>query len=210
MMKGAFMNDGATAHNNGGTLMSDIQKRLEKLLDGDLDASEVAEDPALASLADRLYGIKIQPVKPKKIRDFEDAASLPSAPLPATDMMIEVIGDVSLEQPPLPAANLQLSPIPAMPQKDVNKSFGAISYLSFAGLFVVVANMFGLLHTLVGSLCTNACANEGHTKMNLLDLYRLDSINGWSLPVTEGVVGIPDVVAIVSLLAAAFMLRKKS
>ena len=97
-----------------------------------------------------------------------------------------------------------------MPQKDVNISFGAISYLSFAGLFVVVANMFGLLHTIVGSLCTNACANEGHTKMNLLDLYRLDSINGWSLPVTEGVVGIPDIVAIVSLLAVAFMLRKKS
>ena len=62
------MNDGATAHTNGGALMSDIQKRLEKLLDGDLDASEVAEDPALASLADRLYGIKIQPVQPKKIR----------------------------------------------------------------------------------------------------------------------------------------------
>ena len=42
------MNDGATAHTIGGALMSDIQKRLEKLLDGDLDASEVAEDPALA------------------------------------------------------------------------------------------------------------------------------------------------------------------
>ena len=41
------MNDGATAHTNGGTLMSDIQKRLEKLLDGDLDASEVAEDLSL-------------------------------------------------------------------------------------------------------------------------------------------------------------------
>ena len=45
--------------------MSDIQERLQKLLDGELDAAEVAEDPALASLADRLYGIKITPVQPK-------------------------------------------------------------------------------------------------------------------------------------------------
>jgi hypothetical protein len=46
--------------------------------------------------------------------------------------------------------------------------------------------------------------------MNLVELYRLDSINGWSLPVTEGVVGIPDVVAIIGLLAMTFLLRKKS
>ena len=45
--------------------------------------------------------------------------------------------------------------------------------------------------------------------MNLLEIYRLDSINGWSLPVTEGVVGIPDVVAVVSLIFMMFLLRKK-
>ena len=79
--------------------MSDIQERLQKLLDGELDAAEVAEDAALASLADRLYGIKIQPVQPKKLRDFQDPVNTPSAPLPATDMMIEVIGDVALAHP---------------------------------------------------------------------------------------------------------------
>ncbi len=190
--------------------MSDIQERLQRLLDGELDAAEVAEDPALASLADRLYGIKIQPVQPKKLRDFEDPAA-PSAPLPATDMMIEVIGDVALEHPPAPAAELPpIAPIPATPESKGKKSFGILSYLSILGLITVVVNMFGYLHSLVGSMCTNACANEGHTKMNLMELYRLDSINGWSLPVTEGVVGIPDIVAIVGLLAMTFLLRKKS
>ena len=188
--------------------MSDIQQRLQKLLDGELDAAEVAEDPALASLADRLYGIKIQPVQPKKLRDFDEQAAAPSAPLPATDMMIEVIGDVALEHPPAPAA-LPPAPLP-MPQEAKVKSFGAISYLSIVGLLAVIANMLGLLHTLVGSMCTNACENEGHTKMNLLEIYRLDSLEGWSLPVTEGVIGIPDVVAILGLLAIMFMMRKKS
>ncbi|MGA0331293.1 MAG: hypothetical protein ACO3MI_02895 [Candidatus Poseidoniaceae archaeon] len=191
--------------------MSDIQERLQKLLDGELDAAEVAEDPALASLADRLYGIKITPVQPKKLRDFGEAAASPSAPLPATDMMIEVIGDVALEHPPAPNADLPpLAPIPAAPNSKETKSFGMMSYLSILALLAVTANLFGYLHTLVGSLCTNACANEGHTKMNLLEIYRLDSLNGWSLPVTEGVIGIPDVVAILGLLVMTFLLRKKA
>lgn len=191
--------------------MSDIQERLQKLLDGELDAAEVAEDPALASLADRLYGIKITPVQPKKLRDFGDEASAPSAPLPATDMMIEVIGDVALEHPPAPNPDLPpLAPMPAVPNSKESKSFGMMSYLSILGLLAVIANLFGFLHTLVGSLCTNACANEGHTKMNLLEVYRLDSLNGWSLPVTEGVIGIPDVVAILGLLVMVFLLRKKA
>ena len=190
--------------------MSDIQERLQKLLDGELDAAEVAEDPALASLADRLYGIKIQPVQPKKLRDFEDQLTAPSAPLPATDMMIEVIGDVALEHPPAPSAELPpISPMPIAEDSKNKKSFGLMSYASLLGLLTVLANMFGYLHTLVGSMCTNACSNEGHTKMNLLEIYRLDSINGWSLPVTEGVVGIPDVVAVVSLIVMMFLLRKK-
>ena len=46
--------------------------------------------------------------------------------------------------------------------------------------------------------------------MNLLEIYRLDSINGWSLPVTEGVIGIPDIAAIVGLLAMIFLLRKSA
>ncbi len=191
--------------------MNDIQERLQKLLDGELDAVEVAEDPALASLADRLYGIKIKPVQPKKLRDFEETTALPSAPLPATDMMIEVIGDVALDIPPAPAANLPLpSPLPEAKDSATKKSFGAVSYVSMLALFAVVMNMFGYLHSLVGSMCTNACANEGHTKINLLDIYRLDSINGWSLPVTEGVIGIPDIIACFGLLGIIFAMRKKS
>ena len=126
-------------------------------------------------------------------------------------MMIEVIGDVALEHPPAPAAELPpIASISAASESKGKKSFGILSYLSILGLISVVINMFGLLHTLVGSMCTNACTNEGHTKMNLMELYRLDSINGWSLPVTEGVVGIPDIVAIIGLLAMTFLLRKKA
>ena len=51
--------------------MSDAKDRLKKLLDGDLEASDIAEDASLVSLADRLYGIKIANVKPVKARDMQ-------------------------------------------------------------------------------------------------------------------------------------------
>ena len=46
--------------------------------------------------------------------------------------------------------------------------------------------------------------------MNLLEIFNLNSIDGWSQPITELVIGIPDIVACVSLLAAIFLLRKSS
>lgn len=191
--------------------MTSIQDRLQQLLDGELDAADLAEDPTLASLADRLYGIKIQPVAPKKLRDFEEP-TLPSAPLPSTNMMIELIGEVALEHPPAPSPDLPLVaapiPVPSIPSK--GKSFGAMSYLSILGLLFVVHNLFGLFSKIVGSACTKACSDEGNTKMNLMELYDLNSIDGWSQPVTEGIIGIPDIVACVSLIAAIFLLRKSS
>ena len=36
--------------------MSDDKSRLKELLDGKLSAQEIAEDPVLASLAERMYG----------------------------------------------------------------------------------------------------------------------------------------------------------
>lgn len=191
--------------------MTSVEERLQQLLDGELDAADLAEDPTLASLADRLYGIKIQAVAPKKMRDFAEPTP-PSAPLPSTDMMIEVIGDVALQHLPAPSSGLPLPsetlPVPKVPGKE--KSFGVLSYLSIAGLAFVVANLFGLFSSLVGSSCTKACSDEGNTKMNLMELYRLDSIDGWSQPLTEGVIGIPDIVACITLLVAIFMLRKSS
>ena len=45
--------------------------------------------------------------------------------------MIEVIGDVALEHPPAPAAELpSIAPIPATPESKGKKSFGLLSYLS--------------------------------------------------------------------------------
>ena len=74
--------------------MPSIQDRLQQLLDGEIDAADIADDPTLVSLADRLYGIKIAPVQPVKARDAKDLLGAPVAVTevaPPTDMLIEVI-----------------------------------------------------------------------------------------------------------------------
>ena len=74
--------------------MSSIQDRLQQLLDGDIDAADIADDPTLVSLADRLYGIKIAAVQPVKARDAKDLLATSGAVTevaPPTNMLIEVI-----------------------------------------------------------------------------------------------------------------------
>ena len=45
---------------------------LKQLLAGDFSPEEIAGDPVLVSLADRIYGIKIAPVNPIKPRDIQN------------------------------------------------------------------------------------------------------------------------------------------
>ena len=39
---------------------------LQKLLDGEFDAEQIASDPVLSSLAERIYGVTIEPITPTK------------------------------------------------------------------------------------------------------------------------------------------------
>ena len=73
--------------------MSSVQERLQQLLDGELDPSEIADDPTLVSLADRLYGIKIAAVQPVKARDAQEllgGAAPVTEVAPPTDMLFQI------------------------------------------------------------------------------------------------------------------------
>ena len=45
--------------------------------------------------------------------------------------------------------------------------------------------------------------------MNLMDLHNLGTGAGWSLPLQDGVYGIPDVVAVVVLSVALFVVIRR-
>ena len=198
--------------------MSDAKERLKRLLDGDLEASDIAEDASLISLADRLYGIKIANVKPVKARDFSEQTNIPAQDPgqqfgQTSSLMVEVIEPAAMPLPDLPHLEM-----PDLPNNRKRPSLFTI--ISLTGLFVVILNLFGLFSSIFEGTCEiDSCRSEGQTRMNLLDFYKIGESDGWSYSLltenmsgvggTSGGIGIPDIVAIISLLLALFISRKK-
>ena len=191
--------------------MTSTNDLLKRLLAGDFSPEEIAGDPVLVSLADRIYGIKIAPVNPVKPRDVQ-GLELPVAPVtevaPPTDMLIEVIGDIA---PAVPVVQDLNSPQPAEATAASREKSKLLTLLSGTGFAAVVLNMFGVLSTALGSMCSSddLCPSDGYTRINLLDFYKIDTGYGWSEPIQTGTYGIPDIVALVATgLLLFFSLRK--
>lgn len=191
--------------------MTSTNDLLKRLLAGDFSPEEIAGDPVLVSLADRIYGIKIAPVNPVKPRDVQ-GLELPVAPVtevaPPTDMLIEVIGDIA---PAVPIVQDLNSPQPAEATAASREKSKLLTLLSGTGFAAVVLNMFGVLSTALGSMCSSddLCPSDGYTRINLLDFYKIDTGYGWSEPIQTGTYGIPDIVALVATgLLLFFSLRK--
>ncbi len=202
--------------------MSSVQERLQQLLDGELDPSEIADDPTLVSLADRLYGIKIAAVQPVKARDAQDllgGAAPVTEVAPPTDMLVEVIGTVgapAVAAPvplPLPEAQLDLPPVPGAKKSPVR-------FVFLGGLLVVVLNLFGMFSSLFNSMCEpNVCRGPEQTRLNLMSPHLIGESDGWSYSLLSesmngvggvaGGIGIPDVVALVVLVVGFLWMRRK-
>ena len=203
--------------------MSSVQERLQQLLDGELDPSEIADDPTLVSLADRLYGIKIaavQPVKPRDAASVLGGAAPVTEVAPPTNMLVEVIGQVGVAAPsvPLPEVSelpLDMPAVPAAPASPLRWVFGG-------GLLVVILNVFGTFSSLFEGVCStgmDACRGPEQTRINLMDFYKIGESDGWSYSVlsesmsgvggTAGGLGIPDLVAFVVLLLGFLKFMKR-
>jgi len=198
--------------------MSDAKERLKKLLDGDLEASDIAEDASLVSLADRLYGIKIANVKPVKARDMK------SEPLNSDSQVAQQYGQTSsmmvevIEPATLPLPELNHLAMPDLPTK--KNRFSVLSVIALGGITFVIMNIFGLFSSLFESSCAiDSCRSAGQTRINLMDIYKFGESDGWSYSVltdgmsgiggTSGGIGIPDIVALVALIGLLIISRRK-
>lgn len=200
--------------------MTSLQDRLQQLLDGDVDPAELADDPTLASLADRLYGIKIAAVQPVKPRDAAPAGAPAQAVTevaPPTDMLVEVIAPEVMATPelplPLPGMGLDMPPVPSTKRRPVVAVLGV-------GLTLVIVNIFGLFSSLFESMCeTGTCRGPEQTRLNLMSPHKLAESDGWSYSIlsesmsgvggTVGGIGIPDIVALVVLTGGLFVLMRR-
>ena len=191
--------------------MTSSNDLLKKLLAGYFSPEEIAGDPVLVSLADRIYGIKISPVTPVKPRDAQSIDSAIAAPItevaPPTDMLIEVIGDIA----PVTALPMPSAEIPVAAEVRVAKKSNNLARLLMVGLGAVVLNLFGVWSSVFGSMCEagDLCPTDGYTRINLMEAYKINTGYGWSEPVQTGIYGIPDIVAVVVLTGALFLSMRK-
>ena len=191
--------------------MSSQQDKLKRLLSGDFSTEEIANDPMLVSLAERVYGIKIDPVITSKPRNFVPSATGSNAPVvtevaPPTDMLIEVIGDLA---PALPAPSIEPLPL-LIPPIEVKKKKGS-RRIVLVGFGFVLLNLVGVWSYIFGNLCKaeDLCPSDGYTKINLMDFYKVNSGYGWSEPVQTGAYGVPDIVAVAVCGIALLMTMRK-
>jgi len=200
--------------------MSSIQDRLQQLLDGDIDAADIADDPTLVSLADRLYGIKIAAVQPVKARDAKDLLATSGAVTevaPPTNMLIEVIAPeagINAGVPlPLPDMALDMPPMPVAKKSPLR-------FVMASGLGLVLANLFGLFSGILGGLCeSGTCRGLEQDRLNLMSPHLWGESDGWSYSLlsesmsgvggVSGGIGIPDIVALVVLAGGWFMLSRR-
>ena len=184
---------------------------LKQLLAGDFSPEEIAGDPVLVSLADRIYGIKIAPVNPIKPRDIQNVEHT-VAPVtevaPPTDMLIEVIGNIAPAAPAAP--NMIAAPIIEVEAESKGKT-KLLTVLSGVGIVTVILNMVGALSVVLGSMCSSGdlCPSDGYTRINLVDFYKIDTGYGWSEPIQTGAYGLPDVIALGVLGVLMFISMRK-
>jgi hypothetical protein len=176
--------------------------KVKRLLDGEIDEAEIAADPVLASLAERIFGLNIEPITPSKPSQAPAKPAVEVVPaVTSNEPMIEVIPGAAPAPMPLPT-------LPKIPEQESNKSGGGFLKI-FGGLsiFVAVANIFGTFGFLNSQCSGDKCTSDA-TRINWLDVHNIGNEMGWSMPFPE--LGIPDYVAIASsILVLIVAFRKK-
>lgn len=185
--------------------MSTHDDKVKRLLDGEIDEAEIAADPILASLAERIFGLNIEPITPTKpSQEIVGPEVEVVTAVTSSDSMIEVIpGLAPPVQTPAPMPDL-----PSIPEsKEEAKSGSGLKFLGIAALLVSVANLFGGFGFL-NSQCTAAKCDSSATRLNWLGIHNIGNELGWSMPFPE--MGIPDYVAVAcSILLIIVAFRRK-
>jgi len=180
--------------------MTSHNDKVKRLLDGDIDEAEIAADPILASLAERIFGLSIEPITPLKPSHGSELPPVEVVTaITSHDSMIEVVPGTN----PLPLPMLGLPSIPK--QVATKKKGNLLKIFSITALAVSVANIFGAFGFLNSQCSATKCTTEA-TRINWMEIYQISNEMGWSLPYPG--IGIPDYIAVGAsflLLIVAFL-----
>ena len=183
-----------------GERMSEDDSRLKELLDGKLSAQEIADDPVLASLAERIYGADFLDNVGISRGETKRALAEQFSEIDGDDLLIDELPEGGL---PLPMPE-DMPPVPVNEDLiDAASGRSLIQKLRIiggsVGIIAVITNLFYGLGNFL-----NVCATDVHStcgeslKLNWIDFFRMDEHIAWS---PAGSIGIPDV--ILALLCVA-------
>jgi hypothetical protein len=176
--------------------MVDRRAKLQQLLDGELDPSEIISDPTLASLAERIYGMDIKALLSEKGIEMP---SVENPSLPSTSL-IEVIPSSNLP-PPAP-----LGEIPALEQTSAASRNTLFILLGVLALSLALLNLVMGLGELYNPCTTDWCGDN--SKFIWLAPHQITQDGGWG---SVGTAGIPDYAMIGGgLILTLLGLRKKA
>ena len=173
--------------------MGDDDNRLKELLDGNLSPEEIADDPVLASLAERIYGTDFLDRVGITRGETKRALVEQFSEIDGDDLLIDDLPDAG---PPLPMPD-DMPPNPSN-EDVVDQSTGRsiIHTLRMLGgslgLIAVITNLFYGFGNFL-----SVCASEVHStcgesmKLNWLEFHRMDEHIAWS---PTGSIGIPDLI----------------
>jgi hypothetical protein len=187
--------------------MSDNSEKLKKLLDGELGPEALEEDPILAKLAERIYGEEFLENMGLSRGESKRALSETLSDDDGDDLLIEIIPPFESDIEPFEAPTS--SPI----KSETSETSGMSKSGLVIGLTILVAglsNLFGLL-SFLGNDCTGGgCPTDGHTRINWASIGHLETGWGWSPPVLDGCIGIPDITVLgIGIIALVWTYLKR-
>ena len=192
--------------------MGEDENRLKELLDGKLSAQEIADDPVLASLAERIYGTDFLNQVGISRGDTKRALVEQFSEIDGDDLLIDVLPDDGMDLP-MPE---DMPPNPSYDDEFTEgASRGTMAKLNIvagaSGAIAILVNLFyGFGNFLTG--CTDAmhstCSVTPRMKLNWIDFFRMDEQIAWS---EVGAIGIPDaLLGLVCLLCIVRGLRARN
>mgnify|MGYP001189369510 CR=1 FL=1 len=169
--------------------------KLRKLLDGELDLSEAADDPILSSLASRIYNVDMDDVKPSTDSGSIEDADKPSLTFELHDSSSPDALEMKLpELPPIGIPEQQVDVIEAPKTLKVSSLLMLIigPIISICALLNIFG-IFGFLKSCDTIVANGGVCIEGADRISLLAIGRLNHTEGW---IYSGSFGIPTITLI--------------
>ena len=185
-------------------MSDDSSEKLRKLLDGELDLSEAANDPILSSLASRIYNIDMADVEPSNGSNDSNSVEKSNLSFELHDSSSPEALEMKMpDLPPLGIPEATGKNNPAPKSLEISSLFMIVlgPILSLCALLNIFG-IFGFLKSCETIVANNGYCIDGADRLSWLAIGRLNHMEGW---IYSGYFGIPTIILILFGVVVMFI-----